>query len=247
MEPELAMPTRLDIGFAIVFAILFEIAHAVYFNPRDRQRVANSVPTARRIFYRRTMIGEWSLALLAVLLWAREGRSWSALGLLPPTDWRLIVGLALVAVTTVLAMRQAASVRRLSDDRLDKLRPKLAGHDLIVPQTLAEYRWFIALALTAGVCEELLYRGFLTWLVAAYLPVVVAIIIVSITFGLGHAYLGRRGIVNAGIVGLVMSTIVLASGWLIPAMVIHTLIDISSAIVGYRVLGRHAVRPTQVA
>jgi len=238
------MPTPLDVGFAIVFAVLFAVLSAVYFDPRDRERVAKGAPAARRNMYRRTMIGEWGLAVLAVLLWAREGRSWALLGLQPPTDWRLIIGLALVLVTAALALRQAASIRRSSDDRLDKLRPKLAGHELIVPQTLTEYRWFVALSITAGICEELLYRGFLTWLLASYMPVVVAIIVVSVTFGLAHAYLGRRGIINAGVVGLFMSLIVLASGWLIPAMVIHALIDVSSAIVGYRVLGRPAVRAT---
>jgi membrane protease YdiL (CAAX protease family) len=238
------VPTRLDSGFAVAFAIVFAIVHAVYFDPRDRHRVASGIPTARRDFYRRTMIGEWILAGLAILLWAREGRSWALLGLQPPTDWRLIAGLALVLATTALAVRQAASIRRSSDDRLDKLRPKLAGHELLVPHTRTEYRWFVALSITAGVCEELLYRGFLTWALASYMPVVAAILIVSVTFGFGHAYLGRRGIINAAVVGLVMSIVVLASGWLIPAMVIHALIDISSAIVGYRVLGRPAVRPT---
>src|SRR5262249_48270318 len=82
-----------------------------------------------------------------------------------------------------------------------------------------------------------------TWLLAAYMPIAVAIVVVSVTFGVGHAYLGRRGIVTAAVVGLVMSIIVLASGWLIPAMVIHALIDIRSAVVGYRGLSRPAVRP----
>jgi membrane protease YdiL (CAAX protease family) len=237
------MPTPLDIGFAVGVAILLPVLDAVYFDPRDRQRMAGGFPTTRRNFYHRTMIREWILAVLVILLWTRAGRAWALLGLQPPTDWRLIAGIALVLVTTALAVRQAASIRRSSDDRLDRLRPRLAGHEILVPQTVTEFRWFLALSITAGVCEELLYRGFLTWLLVVYMPVVVAIIIVSVAFGFAHAYLGRRGIVNAGAVGLVMSIIVLMSGWLIPAMAIHALIDISGAIVGYRVLGRPAVRP----
>lgn len=236
------MPTTLDILFAVLFAVLVAIVGAVYFDPRDRKRVASGMPAARRNLYRRTIIGEWGLAVLAVLLWAREGRSWALLGLQPPSDWRLIIGLVLVLGTVALAVRQAAAVWRSSDDRLDTLRPKLAGHELIVPQTVAEYQWFIALSITAGVCEELLYRGFLTWLLASYMPVAVAILVASVTFGFAHTYLGRRGVINAAVVGLVMSVIVLTSGWLIPAMVIHALIDISSGIVGFKVLGRQAVR-----
>lgn len=237
------MPTTVDIVFAVLFAILLVALDAWYFLPRDRRRIAAGAPTARWTLYRRTIIGEWVVALAAILLWAREGRSWGALGLQPPTDWRLVTGLALAVVTAALAVRQAASIRRFSSERLEKIRPRLASVDLLEPRTAAEYRWFMALSITAGVCEELLYRGFLTWLLASYMPLVLAIIIVSIAFGFGHGYQGVKGIVKTGTVGLIMSLIVLASGWLIPAMVIHAILDISGGIVSFRVLGPRVVRP----
>jgi membrane protease YdiL (CAAX protease family) len=90
-------------------------------------------------------------------------------------------------------------------------------------------------SLTAGFCEELLYRGFLTWLVASYVGLPAAIGVVTVVFGLAHASLGRRGMVNAGLVGLVMSFIVVLTGWLVPAMIVHALIDIASGDVGFAV------------
>jgi len=59
-----------------------------------------------------------------------------------------------------------------------------------------------------------------------------------VMFGLGHAYQGPTGIVKTGVVGLVLGCIVLASGWLIPAMIIHAMIDSASGIAGYAVLGQ---------
>lgn len=237
------MPATVDVVFALLFAILLILVDGVYVLPRERRRIASGVPTARRNLYRRTIVGEWTVALVAVLLWAREGRSWAALGLQPPTDWRLTTGLALALVAAALAVRQSVSIRRFSSDRLDKIRPRLADVDLIAPRTSTEYRWFMALSLTAGVCEELLYRGFLTWLLASYMPVVVAIIIVSLAFGAGHGYQGVKGILKTATVGLVMSIVVLASGWLIPAMVIHAIMDMSGGIVSFKVLGPRAVHP----
>jgi len=236
------VPATLDIVFAVFFAVLL-VALEAGLLPRDQRRIASGAPTARRALYRRIIVGEWAVALVALLVWARAGRSWGTLGLEPPSDWRLITGLALAVVTAALAVRQAVSIRRFSSDRLDKIRPRLASVDLLAPRTAAEYRWFMALSLTAGVCEELLYRGFLTWLLASYMPVALAIIVASVAFGFGHAYQGPKGIIRTATVGLVMSIIVLASGWLIPAMVIHALLDISGGIVSFRVLGPRAVRP----
>lgn len=237
------MPTLLDIVFAVFFAIVVAGFEAAHFDRRFKRQVAAGVPDARRHAYRRGVLGQWVLGAAAIVVWSHERRPWRALGLLPPTDWRLIAGFALAVVIGILVVRQNLSVRRLPPERAEKLRPKLAGLEFMLPHTAAEYRWFLALSWTAGVCEELLYRGFLTWLVASYVGLVLAIAIVSAVFGLAHAYQGRRGIVKTGTAALLMSGVVLLSGWLIPAMIIHGLTNVAAAVVGHTVLSREPVTP----
>jgi len=81
----------------------------------------------------------------------------------------------------------------------------------------------------AGVCEEILFRGFLIrWLHggALGLPLVGALAASSLIFGLGHAYQGFKGVLSTAVGGLVLGLLFLLSGQLIPAMVLHALLDL---------------------
>jgi membrane protease YdiL (CAAX protease family) len=232
------VPSGLDVALAVLFAAVIATIDALYSDRRFKRQVAAGVPDARRKWYRRVLITEWVVAVLVVALWAWQGRAWATLGLaLPHGWWRLLVNAVAVATIARFVMRQNAAVRRMSAERAVQLAPRLAGLEFMLPHTAGEYRWFIALSCTAGICEELFYRGFLTWVITWYTGLPAAILIAAAAFGLAHAYQGRKGMVKAGVVGLVMSLIVLASGWLIAAMIIHALVDLAGGTVGFAVLG----------
>ena len=196
------MPTTLDIAFAFLFAVGIAGAAAVYFDRQLKRRIGAGVPNARLNAFRRATITQWALAAATIALWWHDCRPWRTLGLVPVMDWRLWVGLSIALGTLVFVVRQNRAVRRLAPERLEALVPRLRGVEMILPRSANEYRWFMILSITAGVCEELLYRGFLTWLIAAYVGLIGAIVLVSIAFGLAHAYQGRAGIVKTGAVAL---------------------------------------------
>jgi membrane protease YdiL (CAAX protease family) len=106
----------------------------------------------------------------------------------------------------------------------------------MLPHTRQEELWFLILSTTAGFCEELVYRGYLPWVFAPWLGVPGAMAAVVAIFGLSHAYQGRKGAVRATIAGAVMAVIVMTTGSLIPAMIMHALIDICGGTVGYWLL-----------
>jgi hypothetical protein len=230
------MPSPLDIAYAVFFAVGVAGLAGVYFDRQLKRRIAAGVPNARLDAYRRAVVVQWLLAAGALVLWRRAARPWNVLGLLPPSGWRLWVGAGLIVLVAALVVRQNLGVQRLTPDRIKQLRDQIANLEMVLPHSEREFRWFMLLSCTAGACEELLYRGFLTWVIASYAGIVVAIVIVSVSFGLAHAYQGRSGIVRTGAVAFIMSGIVLAGGWLIPAMVIHALVDVASGVVGYRLL-----------
>jgi membrane protease YdiL (CAAX protease family) len=229
------MPTTFDIVFAIGFSIAIIVVEVLYFNTRLKAQIAAGVPSARHTAYRRLLLEEWGITAMALLLWSRSHRPWSTLGLIPPQDWHLVLGILITALVMALTVRQFRAVQRLGVKRRAALRGRLDAAEFFLPHTPADRRWFLFVSLTAGFCEELLYRGFLTWLVASYVGLPAAIGVVTVVFGLAHASLGRRGIINAGLVGLVMSLIVVLTGWLVPAMIVHALIDIASGDVGFAV------------
>ena len=188
------------------------------------ERLAHD-PSARLEHYRRGITFEWLAAalvgLLALLAHSRLRSLWP-----PGADTRVgrqIPGLvvALVAITAVYrlggpAMRRALAVQ---------LRPVAA----LLPRTGAERRTFAGLALTAGICEEVLYRGFglaaLRW-AAPGTGHAGLIAVTAVAFGLAHLYQGPPGVVLTGLVGAYLGWIAIATGSLLPAMLLHALLDL---------------------
>ena len=229
------MPTTLDIVFAIGFTTAIIAAEFLYFDTRLKAQIAAGISRARRAAYGYLTLGEWAITATAVLLWARVHRPWNILGLVPPQDWHLVAGILIAALVMALTIRQLRAVQRLGTKQRAVLRERLDAAEFFLPHVPAERRWFLVLSLTAGFCEELLYRGFLTWLVASYAGLPAAIGVVTVVFALSHAAQGRSGMIKVGLVGLTMSLIVVLTGWLVPAMIVHALIDIGAGDLGFAV------------
>lgn len=89
------------------------------------------------------------------------------------------------------------------------------------------------LAITAGLCEEFLYRGFarvaLTHLGLQLWPVV---ILSSIPFGLTHSYQGPDGMISTLLAGLLFGSSRVTSESLVPAVFWHCSVDLIAGIAG---------------
>jgi membrane protease YdiL (CAAX protease family) len=108
----------------------------------------------------------------------------------------------------------------------------------MVPRTPGQALAWIGISLGAGVVEEIVWRGVLyacvAWLVKSPW---LAVPLCAIPFGLVHAIQGARAMLITSLIGVLMHLLVLATGSLLPAMLVHFLYD---AIVGFlvRELGR---------
>ncbi|WP_017461643.1 CPBP family intramembrane glutamic endopeptidase [Dyella ginsengisoli] len=104
----------------------------------------------------------------------------------------------------------------------------------MLPRTRRERLAFAALALTAGIGEEIVWRGFglavlRTWLPhAGPLPYV---LLLATTFGWAHLYQGRAGVIVTALVGGVFAALYLASGSLLVPMVLHVLMDLRALLI----------------
>jgi membrane protease YdiL (CAAX protease family) len=103
------------------------------------------------------------------------------------------------------------------------------GFIALLPRTVEERRTFAVLAVTAGICEEIIFRAFgiayvrFIWASASDAWIIV---LTSVAFGFAHLYQGLRGVVLTGIVGAVFASLVLTTGSLFAAMAIHAMIDL---------------------
>ena len=231
------MPTLLDVGFALLFTVVITVFDMVYFVPRFKAEAKAGVRGARLRAYRRTVFGQWAFALAAAFIWMRAGRPWSELGVVPPGLARLIASAVIVALMAGLTVQQLRAIGRIKPERRAALEAKLEYVEYLLPHSRRELAWFTALSITAGVCEELLYRGFLLWVLRAYVGIALAAAIGVVLFGVLHLYQGRQGAIKASAAGAVMTLIYLGTGWLFPAMVVHALVDISGGVLGFKVLG----------
>jgi len=99
----------------------------------------------------------------------------------------------------------------------------------MLPRTAPERRWFSAVALTAGVAEEVVYRGFGIAVLAAFAPWLPwwgLVLAAGAAFGLAHAYQGVAGILTTGLLGCVLAAVYLDTGSLLVPIVVHAAIDL---------------------
>ena len=100
---------------------------------------------------------------------------------------------------------------------------------------LAVPRW-MALAVSAGMCEEFIFRGYLIWVLQPALGLWIAAAASLIVFAAAHAYQGAKGVVAVGVVGGLFTLIVLVFGSLVPAIAVHILGDAGEGLVAWLAL-----------
>lgn len=230
------MPTPLDLSYLFLITVVLTVFETLVFFPRFKAAALAQIPGTRVRAYRRGIIAQWVCAAIVVAMWIGFDRSWTDLGLAPSHGLQLWGGIALAVIVVGLAAQQARAIGRVTPERRAQIRPAFASVEFLLPHTRDEARAFMVLSLTAGVCEELVYRGFLVWVLQPYVGVVGAMALGVALFAVGHAYQGKRGILKTAAAGVVMSLIVIGAGWLIPAMVVHAIIDLNAGMLGYAVL-----------
>lgn len=204
---------------------------------RTRRRVAAGDPDARVDLYRRGIVEQWIVTAILLVAWWRLGRPMEGLGLTWPTDTGALAAWALAVVGVALLVLQARSVAK-SESAREQVRELLGGPNgelgSLVPSTRRDLRWFAAISVTAGINEELVYRGFLMAVFAVIGGPVLAVFGSIAVFTLCHVYQPTHLPRVAG-VGLVMALLYLLGGTVWPLMLLHTAIDLSSGWITWRV------------
>jgi membrane protease YdiL (CAAX protease family) len=221
------VPVLFDHVFAFVLAVLFPVRAALFGYRRLTGAAPDEVPRIRLWLYKQGIAIQWTLAFLCVALWAWQHRPWAVLGVVPKLTWAL-GGVALGLAIVVLYIGRERKKALADDEALARLREQMRRLERMLPRSETDLRWFEWLSITAGICEELLYRGYLIWYLTHWMGVMPAAVIASVVFGCGHAYQGPRGILLTTVVGLFMSAVYLLTGSLYASMVIHALMDIYS-------------------
>lgn len=175
--------------------------------------------------YRKTMASMWvMLAVLAAIWWYLE-RSTSSLGFVSPAGAGFWIAAAVVLAGATYLVVAWQKCKQLDNEARAKHRAALGNLVHFLPRDNAELRVFFGLSATAGIVEEIVYRGFLVWCLALLMPLWLAIIVSSVAFGLAHTYQGPLGILRTGIAGLALGILYVASGSIWLPILAHILAD----------------------
>jgi membrane protease YdiL (CAAX protease family) len=212
---------------AVVLVVIGPLRSGTVGLRRLRRAEPQTLSQVRRSVYRNAMLVLWALSVIVLLVWVVAGRDARALGLAFRPNAGLIGGaVGAVIMTVVLWRHRAAAIA--DPEALAEVRRRMGHLELMLPHDRVEWRPFWRLAITAGLCEELLYRGYLTWYFSHVVSWWPAGLLAALAFGLGHAYQGPRGILMTGIVGAFLFAMYAFTGSLFVSMALHALMDLHS-------------------
>lgn len=219
--------SALGLALAVALAAYLAVGESIH-GKRSYERLRRTRgtdPKALTRLYARWISGSWAwVAVVGAVLLASPGVAPSDLGLTAPDDLGgalgTVTGIGVAILVSTLALRRWARSGR-----------KVPGQDAfaeLLPRTRAERGYALAMAVTAGVCEEIVFRGLLIALGVGALgldPRPAAVLALAV-FTLGHLYQGWKGMAAVAAVGWLLSSLYLATGSLLAPIVAHILIDV---------------------
>ncbi|PWD51140.1 hypothetical protein C8046_11280 [Serinibacter arcticus] len=228
------------VGMVVADAVLGRRDHRSLLAGVAQADTAEQAEGVRLSLYRRWTRSGWlqSAAILGVVLIA--GVSPASLGLrLPDLSGYLtvedsssiaglvtgaVVGLALVGVGLAIISRRSSA-------------PVLPGQRAVspmLPSTSRGRRGWAGLSVMAGVTEEVTYRAVVILAVVAVAPSasrLQVLVAAAVIFGAAHWYQGVWGVLGTGAMGFTFGALYLATGSVIPGMIIHVLVDLRALMI----------------
>jgi CAAX protease family protein len=189
----------------------------------------------RIVLYLATILFQW--IAVAITAWRAQARglSLAELGLAGWNSTHLaIAGIVGAALFALLHWWNLRRIGQLGVQRIGRLR---AVAERIFPRSRVELLPYLALSLTAGLCEEFLYRGFaMAALFRVGLPGWSVILLSAVLFGLAHLYQGKSGLAGTLLLGVVFGVARILYDSIVPIIFWHAAVDVVAGVAGSRYL-----------
>jgi uncharacterized protein len=207
---------------AVVLAVIVVLVLRGWFQAQHMRTMA--VPDHIRL-YSRTILFEWlTLALVLVGVWLHGSSLLTVLG----DRWRSVsqffrhVGIALLFLIATIVFTSMAGSHGSAGDRAT----------LLLPDGRIEIALWVLLSITAGICEEAVYRGYLQkQFIALTRSVPVGIILSALAFGLAHSYQGFARASMISVLGAMGGVLAYWCRSVRPGMIAHALQDVVGAFI----------------
>jgi membrane protease YdiL (CAAX protease family) len=212
--PELAPPARL-----LTATLLGPAPVALLMQARAAASLPRPMPRIQ--MYAGSIVGLVIIGVVAYAAGHFSGFKPRDFGLIriPATEFVVWTLIAMVAAAIIVAAFKAAGAGETEIMRE------------IIPETAGEKVVFCGLSLSAGVFEEIAFRGFLmTAVTVASGSAITGVMLSSLSFGLLHAHQDAAGALRASLLGAALCIPLLVTGSIYPSMAAHTLVDIAGGL-----------------
>ena len=207
----------------VVLAVIAILAFRGWLQAEHMRTVA--IPDHTRL-YNRTILFEWlTLALVLAGVWLHGSSLLTVMG----DRWRSVnqflrhVGIALIFLIATIALTSIAGAHGSTRDQ---------AIQFLLPHGRVEIALWVLLSITAGICEEAIYRGYLQkQFIALTRSVPAGIILSALAFGLAHSYQGFARASTISVVGAMSGVLAYWCRSVRPGMIAHALQDVLGAFI----------------
>ncbi|WP_394232162.1 CPBP family intramembrane glutamic endopeptidase [Niallia oryzisoli] len=223
----------------IVFLITYEPIYGYADFQRFKLKV-RSYPLERISYYKKVMLGLWipSLFIIGLIIFGPitlqdiglQGITINpaALGKWPTY---ITLGLAVLYLVSILYYVIGSKIskkikKNLSDAQKKQLETSTFAD--ILPVSKEDKKVWTLVSWTAGITEEIIYRGFLIFALTQLFPnftIWLTLVISSVFFGLAHTYQGIGNVIRTTLIGLFFAVLYIGLGSIIPLILFHFLVD----------------------
>ncbi len=209
----------------ILLLIVVQPVYGVFEARRFEAKAKAGLPLNRVRIYQQTALMEWIFFALLFAAWFTLGRPISDLGFTAvggPGFWS---GTALLILATVLLLYTWREAKRANEPEKAKQVESIGEIVKFLPHTIRELHNFFGVSITAGIVEEIIYRGFMLWYLTQVMPIWAAVAVSSVGFGLAHSYQGAKGALRTGVIGLAFGIFYVVTGSIWLPIIAHVLFD----------------------
>lgn len=226
-------------GIVFIFLILMLTVYLPIVGYREikklKLKLAEGYNEEKARFYHRTIAEAWIPVILVLLLIPISGINPEDMGLkwiqVDPTTvskWLVypLVAFYFLYLAYLLFSIFAFRYNKKSREKVAKTLPD--DTRFLLPVTPREKQLWTRVSISAGITEEIVYRGYLFFALAVVFPslsIIYILIITTVIFGLAHVYLGKD-VIKSTFLGLLFGIFYILFDSVIPVIILHIVQDL---------------------
>ncbi|MEC1177894.1 CPBP family intramembrane metalloprotease [Metasolibacillus meyeri] len=212
------------LGILLITTLLYYIISDRLFMKQDLSKISKVK------LYKDTIARQWLIVLMLGIIWGWQGFEWKD-WVTSAQSWNSsIVNGLLIGIIAGICF---SLIMPFFLQKKGKAPVTVGNIDFFMPQTRYERIWFVFVAITAGICEELIFRGAMTYFLfelPVELPLWTIGLLVSILFSMAHLYQGISGIVATSFLGVIFFVLFIGTGSLLLPIILHFMMDVRFAL-----------------